>query len=79
MVAPWDSFTYTHLQCLNLVEALSILNQLREGVVAAAARHALHLFTNLQGKAIGLSITPLVTNTENMLCQVPAPATAYPP
>lgn len=36
-----------HLQRLNLVQALSILNQLREGVVAAASRHTLHLLANL--------------------------------
>lgn len=38
----------TYLQCLNLVQALSILNELCEGVVAAATWHALHLLANLQ-------------------------------
>jgi hypothetical protein len=83
----------THLQCLNLVQALSILNQLCEGVVTAAARHALHLLANLQGKATVFSVTtpgtvvlnltdnaaPLAANTENVLCRATAPVTACSP
>lgn len=39
-----------HLQCLNLVQALSVLNQLCKGVVAAATRHALQLLTDLSSQ-----------------------------
>lgn len=41
------AISIAHLQRLNLVQALSILDQLCEGVVAAASRHALHLLANL--------------------------------
>jgi hypothetical protein len=38
------------LQLLNLVQALRILHQLAEGVLAVAAWGRLHLLTNLQGR-----------------------------